>query len=343
MFSVVANLLTNQGTPNTHQQDQFAESMHAVYGDNTITAIDMVCSKRMLSPGKNNDVETLLGRNPTARATKAKGDMPIAGESDEYNIQLSTDSSEYMDEHFDWDTMGDARFPAMTDRAQQAVIVAKNDRQKRFFHKLWQTAQLSAISGFDPAPVLIVLGDAAYTSIELGLPLDNTGAERLFKTMVQTKTDMMNRDVVQAPNWVWFMRHSGFNPLRFGNRTSSMEFNSGADMRFGIVPYINETPIIVVPDQFWPSTSTAYTDSSFSHYNTDGRIAGSNGTPVGFLINYGTNIAPIAEVLPAGGGGIQVKALTEQHREVDTVRVKSRYAFRSLRRFAVGAVSVRSS
>ncbi|HYD00678.1 MAG TPA: hypothetical protein VEB22_05575, partial [Phycisphaerales bacterium] len=143
----------------------------------------------------------------------------------------------------------------------------------------------------------------------------------------------------KGSSWVWIVRPEFLDALKFGTRTSSMEFNSGADMLRGLTPVIDRDPIIVSPAQFWPKTN--YSDASFSRYNTNGIVTSTNGMPVAYYLNYGNAVSPIAQTVPPSEGGITVKLLDEPFREAMIARVKSRYSYDSYRRDAMGAISIK--
>lgn len=345
MFSVINSLHTASGSPTSLLQDQFRTEVMGIYENTSEITKFGIAHQERCAPGKNTVVYTLRGRVATARATKAKGDLPVQGSASSYDITARIEAAEYMDQNYDRDEAGDARFTMYAADAGNEVIRANEDQAKRFMAMLYITSLLPALSGFSQAPGYEKLTAAALTTINDSgaYSLDNTGAERLYLYMTNLKREMRNRNNKKGQFWTWVFRHSAFDCLKFGNRMTSKDFNSGADLQFGLRHAIENDPILLVNDDFWPTTN--YTDPSFSKYNVDGRIAaaGANGTPAAFLINHGGGVSPLAETLPPAHGGIEVEMLGEPYRRIETVRVTSRNSYDSLHRDAVGVLPVQSS
>ena len=356
MFSVMMNTqnaTASGSSPTTVMQEQFRESVIQAYSDvSVLSKMTGLFHTEQAQPGKNSVVYTIRGRSSTNRAVKAAGELPDQGTADSLNLTLTYDKAEYLDIPYDKNEYGDTRYQLAAQDAANEVIRATNDRETRIMHALWKTAQLSAATGYMPAPILSTLSasisgdDVNQTN---GFSLDNTGAERAFQYMTKLKTQTRfgtylsataaNRDNAKGSGWIWVVRPEFFDALKFGTRTSSVDYNSGADMVKGLTPVLDGDPIIKSPAQFWPKTN--YTDQSFTRYSTNGIVTSTNGMPVAYYLNYGNGISSIAQTLPPSEGGISVKMLDEPFREAMIVRVKSRYSYDAYRRDAMGAISIK--
>lgn len=357
MFSVIQNTqaaTASGSSPTTTMQDQFREQVIQAYDNVTVLSkMNGLFHSEQAQQGKNAVVYTIRGRSSTSRATKAAGELPQQGIADSLNISLTYDAAEYLDQPYDKNEMGDARYQLAAQDASNEVIRAVNDEEIRIMHALWKTAQLTALTGYLQAPVLKTIS-ASVSGNDVNqanaFPLSDTGAELAFKTITQVKTltrfgsylttTAVNRDNTKGSGWMWVMRPEMFDALKFGTRTSSNQYNAGGgSMLRGLVPMIDGDPIVVSPAQFWPRTN--YTDQSFSRYNTNGIVTSTNGMPVAYYLNYGNGVSPIAQTLPPSEGGITVKMLDEPFREAMIARVKSRYSYDTYRRDAMGCISIK--
>jgi len=356
MFSVIQNTqaaTASGSSPTTTNQEQFREQVIQAY-DNVavLSKMNGLFHSEAAQQGKSSVVYTIRGRSSTARSTKAGGALPVQGTADSLNLTLTYDAAEYLDQPYDKNEMGDARYQLAAQDASNEVVRAVNDEETRIMHALHKTALLSAATGYMPAPVLQTVS-ASVSGDDVNqtnaFPLTNTGAERAFEYITKIKTQTRygtylsataaNRDNAKGSGWVWVFRPELWDCLKFGTRTSSLDYNAGSGMLRGMTKMIDGDPIIVSPAQFWAKTN--YTDQSFSRYNVNGIVTSTNGMPVAYYINYGNGISPIAQTLPPSEGGITVKMLDEPFREAMVVRVKSRYSYDSYRRDAIGCLTIK--
>lgn len=349
MFSVIANVQSTSGSPTSVMQDQFRETLIAAYENMTVVTKLGIAHQEQAQPGKNTIVYSIRGQGTSlpSRSTKAVGDLPQQGAAATYNITSTYDEAEYLDYNYDHDKYGDTRFQVAAADTQIELIRAAEDREKRFMAMLTKASQAAALTGFDPAPVLAQTATGSTTMAAI-FTNDNTGAELVFKYVVQIKTQMRSgtaavvRNCSKGPNWLVIMRPEIWDCYKFGTRSTSTLYNLGADMKKEPEKMIDGCPVVVVPSGYWPLYNTAYTDQSFSKYNVDATYnqSGSTlGSPVLFIVNYGAGVSPITETIPPTSGGISVKLLDEPYREVMTVRIKSRYGYDIFRRSAVGCLN----
>ncbi|HYD00935.1 MAG TPA: hypothetical protein VEB22_06880, partial [Phycisphaerales bacterium] len=195
MFSVIANTqaaTASGSSPTTTMQEQFREQVIQAY-DNVavLSKLKGLFHSEQSVPGKNSVVYSIRGRVSTARGVKAGGALPVQGSADTLNLTLTYDAAEYMDLPYDKNELQDARYQLAAQDASNEVIRAVNDEETRIMHALWKTAQLSAATGYMPAPVLSTLS-ASVSGDDVNqanaFSLDNTGAERAYKLMTQVKT-----------------------------------------------------------------------------------------------------------------------------------------------------------
>ena len=334
-FSVIANLTTSAGSPASTQNYNFENSMRQMFENTSLLGKYAIPERRPTAAGEDGAIFSLRSRANADSATKAPGATFAEGTAGTHQITTTYEKPEGLEQNYDWTQAMDARFNTMSIDAANQLLVETELRDKRVLHLMSATQRLSAITGYTKAPGNVT--HSGVGSIAAYFTLDNTGAERVVADMVDLKTDMMNSNRRKGPNWLAIMRHSVFNPLLFGNRTTSAEFKAGSDLNFGVRPFLLDIPIIVVNDDYWPSESVAYVDKSFSKYNFDGTNGGSNGAPAFFLVNFGNGVSPICETIPPSMAGINVRAYSDERREVDTVLVKARYATGSFDRGAIGA------
>ena len=336
-FSVIADLTTSAGSPASTQNYAFENSMRQMFENTSLLGQYAIAERRPTAAGEDGAIFSLRSRAATSSATKAPGTTFSEGTASTHQITTTYEQPEGLEQNYSWTQAMDARFNTMSIDASNQLLVETELRDKRFVHKLAKTQRIAAITGYTKSP-----GDITHTaaSIATYFTLNDTGAERVIADMVDLKTDMMNSNRRKGQHWLAVMRHSVFNPLLFGNRTTSSIFKAGSDLNFGVRPYLLDIPLIVVNDDFWPSESAAYVDKSFSKYDFDGTSGGANGAPAFFLINFGNGVSPICETIPPAMAGINVRTYSDDRREVDTVLVKARYAYDSFDNGAIGASRV---
>ena len=334
-FSVIANLTASAGSPATTQNYDFENQMRQMFENTSMLGKYAIPERRPTAAGQDGAIFSLRSRANADSATKAPGTTFGEGTASTHQITTTYEKPEGLEQNYDWTQSADARFMTMSQDVANQIIVESELRDKRFLHMASIVQRQSAITGYTKAPGNVTHSGVA--SISAYYTLDNTGAERVVADFVDIKTDMANSNRRKGPHDLVIMRHSVFNPLLFGNRTTSAEFKAGSDLNFGVRPFLLGVPILVVNDDFWPSESVAYVDKSFSKYNFDGTNGGTHGSPAFFWFNFGNGVSPIAETIPPSMAGITVRAYSDERREVDTALVKARYSYDSFDRGAIGA------
>ena len=344
-FSVIASLKTASGSPTSMQQAQFEGTVRKMWEDTTVLSKYGIANSNPTAKGSTGCIFTLRSRAATSSATKAKGASFVEGTASSYNITTTYEAPEGLEQNYDWTEEADARYNTMAIDAANQVLVETEQREQRLVAALYKAATASAISGYTQSPGAAIHGSGStYSAITGYYSQDNTGAERVYADLVDLKTDMTNSPRRKGNNWGVVIRHDCMNALLYGTRVTSKDFNSGADMQFGVRPQLLGLPLLTLNDSLWISSTAntvAYTDKSFSKYNVDARFAGATGVPCMFLINWGNDVSPLAETIPPGMAGITVRAFSDERREVDTALVKARYAYDTLYPDAVGMAALR--